>query len=156
MNIICRFVSVTVLLLTFAPPAWAVNCDVTATSVNFGGYDPFERRATESTGSIRVTCSNKPKHPVEVAIELSTGRSGSYTPRSMIPVAGGSYRLRYNLYTNASMTTIFGNGTAGSVPLIKNVDRNNPWEVTIYGKVPARQNVRIGAYTDLVTVTILW
>jgi len=156
MAFLLRTVTVAALLLMLAGPVQAVNCDVTATSVNFGGYDPFERVDADSTGTIRVTCSNKPKKPLEVRIELSAGGSGSYTPRRMSPVAGGTHRLRYNLYTNASMSTIFGNGTAGSVPIIKNVDRNTPWEVTVYGKIPARQNARIGAYTDMITVTVLW
>jgi spore coat protein U-like protein len=66
-----------------------------------------------------------------------------------------SFRLDYNLFLDANRTTIWGDGTGGSSrsgpimpPLLTQVT------VTVYTRIPARQNVRVGHYTDSITATI--
>jgi spore coat protein U-like protein len=34
------------------------------------------------------------------------------------------------------------------------VFKNQPWTVTIYGRVPPGQDVAVGSYSDLLTITI--
>jgi spore coat protein U-like protein len=66
--------------------------------------------------------------------------------------------LQYNLYTTPSLNVVWGDGTAGTSTIrLKNVKRQKPPVVTkIYGRIPARQDVRAGAYRDTLTVTITW
>jgi spore coat protein U-like protein len=36
------------------------------------------------------------------------------------------------------------------------VTRDTPFMATIYGRIPASQNVSAGGYTDVITVTVDW
>jgi spore coat protein U-like protein len=145
-------------LLSLAGPfgnAWAFKCDVTATSLNFGGYDIFSQVSLDSTASIDVTCnipSKNPQAPLTVIVSLSTGNSGNYAQRWM--QSAGPDNLRYNLYTNASMSTIWGDGGGSSSTQIAFVTKDMPWQATIYSRIPAQQNIRAGSYSDTITVTI--
>jgi spore coat protein U-like protein len=50
---------------------------------------------------------------------------------------------------------IWGDGTGGtSTVFLKNVKKNRPVNTTIYAIVPPQQNVSIGTYSDILTVTI--
>ena len=135
------------LLVSIALPARAaVNCTVTSSGVVFGSYDTFSSTPLDGTGPIQIVCNGNPSF----SISLSTGGSGSYAPRAM---ASGSYRLNYNLYTDAARTTIWGNGTGGT----QTVSGTSPKPVidaTVYGRIPARQNAAMGNYSDTVTVTV--
>jgi spore coat protein U-like protein len=98
---------------------------------------------------INYTCTAPMNPPV---IKLSRGLSPSFTPRAM-STAGDS--LAYNLFLDPSCTTVWGDGTSGtsvySAPTP--VDGHN-YNVTIYGCIPARQNVSAGSYSDSIVVTI--
>jgi spore coat protein U-like protein len=145
-------------LLTLAWPvarAEAFKCDVTATSLNFGSYDIFSPTPLDSTASINVTCnipSRNPQAPMTVTVSLSTCSSGSFAQRWM--QAGGPDNLNYNLYTNASFSTIWGDGGGSSSTQTGFVSKASPWNATIYGRIPALQNVSTGNYGDTITVTI--
>ncbi len=150
-----------VLLLCLSSLAWPVNraeafkCDVTATGLNFGSYDVFSPVPLDSTASINVTCnipSQNPQAPLPVVISLSPGISGSFAPRSMQSTGGDT--LNYNLYSTASMSTIWGDGGGSSSVQTAFVNKDMPWNATIFARIPARQNVRAGSYSDTITVTI--
>lgn len=150
------FVRLCALLLVVCPAGEArAICNVTATSINFGAYDVFKAAPTDSTGSVTVSCDNFLPRNVTVSIGVSA-TSGEFNPRRMKPPSG-SDRLDYNLFTTSSRSTIWGNGTAGtSTVLLSNVRRNQPRVTTIYGRIPAGQNIQVGPYTDTVTITILY
>jgi spore coat protein U-like protein len=63
----------------------------------------------------------------------------------------GPYTLNYNLYTTASRTTVWGDGTGGTSTLNGLAFGATH---TVYATVPARQNVRVGQYTDNIIVTL--
>jgi spore coat protein U-like protein len=67
---------------------------------------------------------------------------------------GGPERLAYNLFTPPSFSTVWGDGSGGSQTQTNLVTRTNPWNATIYGRLPAGQNVPVGSYSDVITVTI--
>jgi spore coat protein U-like protein len=150
------FVRLCVLLL-FACPAGEARalCNVSATGINFGPYDVFVAAPLDSTGSVTVSCTYFLPRNVTVSIGASS-TSGGFRPRRMRGLSG-SDQLDYNLFTTASRSTIWGNGTAGtSTVLLSNVRRNQPRTATIYGRIPAGQDIQVGSYTDTVTVTILY
>ena len=143
-------------VIGFVSRSEAFNCDVIATGVNFGSYDVFSPVPLDSTGSINVTCNIPPQNPhapLAVTVSLSPGNSGSFSQRAM-QQAGGPDSLNYNLYTNASMSTIWGDGGGSSSVETAFVTQDMPYRATIYGRIPARQNVRAGSYGDVITVTI--
>ena len=144
-------------LLLLAYPAGDARaiCNVTATSVSFGSYDVFAAAPLDSTGSVTVSCDYVVARNVTVSIGASP-TSGGFNPRRMNPPTG-SDRLDYNLFTTSSRSTIWGDGTAGtSTVLLSSVRRNQPRVTTIYGRVPAGQDIQVGSYTDTVTVTIFY
>ncbi len=135
------------------------QCRVQATGVIFGNYDIFLNTPLDSTGSISVECSaNVPK----ATLTLGTSpNSGSFNPRKMRR-SGGTDLLDYNIYIDASRTTIFGNGTSGTSWIILERPhfggKPQPWSqtVTIYGRIPPGQDLSVGNYNDILTVTLDW
>lgn len=163
--------------LTLIPEAaWAssscagtTTVTVNATGVAFGNYDVMNAAATPATSTVTVssTCNYNfsSSYTVGYTIALSTGSSGSFTPRSL---ASGTSKLQYNLYTGPSPTTIWGDGTNGTqtVPgsltgtcqpvflFIYTCDTPASQNSTAYGNIPAMQNVVAGSYTDSITATV--
>ncbi|PKO25441.1 MAG: SCPU domain-containing protein [Betaproteobacteria bacterium HGW-Betaproteobacteria-8] len=96
--------------------SWALclgcSCNVeSASNIAFGNYSPFSSGDIDVTGEIRVRCTSLVGLLASIDLKLSTGASGSYTPRTMM---SGSNTLNYNLYTNSSRTNIWGDGTGGT------------------------------------------
>jgi len=137
--------------LLSATSAWAqaASCTISVTSVAFGNYNVFTTTADDSTGTITYRCNST---AMNISISLSDGSSSTYSPRTL---RKGSEILQYNLYRNAARTTIWGNGTGGtSVYTLANPANNTNINVTIYGRIPAQQDVSAGSYTDTVSAVI--
>lgn len=136
-------------------PLSLCSCTVSATSLNFGNYDPLSNANDDSTGNIHVRCTLVAALNGSFTVDLSTGDSGSYAARKLI---NGSSELRYNLYTNSTRNQIWGDGTGGSVRVSRSfaglllVDRN----ITVYGRIDAGQNVPADVYRDTIIVTVTY
>jgi spore coat protein U-like protein len=138
-----------VVALTAAGTAMAapVSCSVSTTAVAFGTYDPHSGTATDGVGSITLSC-DKNNAPT-MTVGISTGQSGGYATRRM---SAGAWTLNYNLYTSATRTTVWGDGSGGtSAPTPP-----GPGTYTIYGRIAPLQNVGAGSYSDSVSVTITY
>lgn len=135
--------------------AWALTCSLSAVGTSFGTYNPFSATPLDSAGSVTVTCENLVSLLVSYSVQLSPGSSGGYAPRRL---NGTGYQLDYNLYTDATRASVWGDGSGGTstvndgyllgalFPVVRNY--------TVYGRMPAGQNVAPGSYTDTITVTI--
>jgi spore coat protein U-like protein len=142
-----------VLLCLILGNAAHAACGVTTTGINFGAYDVFAAVPRDTAGTVTVACDRNPPTDVTISIGPSP-TSGGFQPRQMRH-ASQSDRMSYNLFTTASMTTVWGDGSAGtSTVLLRKVNKNRPVTTTIYGRIPPGQNVSVGAYSDSVTVTI--
>jgi spore coat protein U-like protein len=138
--------AVLVALVTLAAPpasAQSTTCTVSSSGVNFGSYDVFSTSPDDITGSITVSCSASTSY----AIALSAG-SGSYGARTL---TNGPQILDYNLYTDATRTTVWGDGTGGTATVSGTAASQT---YTVYGSIAAGQNVSVGSYTDVVVVTL--
>ncbi len=142
-------------IMLCAVKVFAFNCGVTTTPVSFINYDVFSPAPTFSTGTVVVSCSNPDQHPLAVTIAINSGGSGTFNPRQMRG-ATGAERLNYYLFTDASRTVIWGDGTGGTSTVTNMVARNIPWTATIFGMVPPRQNLSAGDYSDTLLVTVIW
>lgn len=160
-------------LICLSKPAFAAsscssngNLTVTVSSsgVAFGNYNVLNAGATAGAGSITVsaTCDHASvPFTVNYSIALSTGNSGSFTPRVM---QFGANTLQYNLYTTSGLTSIWGDGSGGTQTLADQITgtcQNNgghncsgSQSDTVYGNIPARQNVVAGNYSDTITATV--
>jgi spore coat protein U-like protein len=158
----CLTGAIAVLALLGAQAAFAgASCSVSAAGVSFGSYDISLATPTDAAGNVTVTCSYVPPGGatnVNFQASLSTGGSGSYSPRQM---ASGPARLNYNLFLDAARTSIWGDGLSGTSiatgllrvgPGAGNGTRST--QLPMYGRVPAQQAVPMGAYSDTIVVTL--
>lgn len=136
------------LALLLAPGFAQAACSVNPTPVTFGIYSPFNVAPTDTAGTLRVSCDTV---TVGYTVLLSAGSAGSYSPRGL---SGGGYTLFYNLYADALRTVVWGDGSGGTTTVSGAFALPGAIDHTVYGRVPARQNVGAGAYTDTITVTI--
>ena len=132
-------------LAVATPVAWAAKCTVSTTGLNFGTYDVFSTLNDDITATITVNCTNKAPY----SIWLSSG-SGTFASRTLTKI--GSV-LAYNLYLDPTHLTIWGDGTGGTGTFSGTGTGTNVG-TTVYGRIPARQNVAVGSYSDLITVTV--
>jgi spore coat protein U-like protein len=155
MNFILKILTVTLLLFT-ATATYAAHCTILATSLNFGLYDVFSTTPLDSTGTISINCNNPEKKPLPVTVTVSAGASGSFSQRQMASTTPGAGALLYNLYSDSSRSQVVGDGAGGTVTFTDSINRTFPWNITLYGRIPARQNMIPGIYTDILTATVLW
>lgn len=142
----------------FASPAsFALlqSCSVSASGVSFGPYDPSYAQAKTATGTVNVSCSvTLIGLFASWTLSLSPGSSASYTNRTLV---NGASTLQYNLFTTASYSTVWGNGSGATGVVSDNallLVGNNTYHYTVYGRIPPLQDVRKGNYSDSIVVTI--
>lgn len=136
-------VSIGFAMLVAAPLARSQQCTITTTSVAFGAYDTFAAVSLDSNGSVSVSCDV----PTGYSLTMDTGGSGTFN-RAM---ASGPNRLAYGLFTDATRSVVWGNGT-GATSRVNGSGLGTTH--IVYGRVPARQNVRAGSYADALVVTV--
>jgi len=152
----------TLLLLGALEARAAADCTVSAVGVNFGIYDPYLTTPDDSVGEITVTCTHLsgPALDVRYTVTLSTGGSGSFAPRRL---RAGPALLGYNLWSDSARSSIWGNGSSGTVivsgslrvgPGVGNGIRSvvHP----IYGRIPALQDAAEGDYLDSIVATLTY
>jgi spore coat protein U-like protein len=144
------FVAATVLPLCVCKLAMAdtYSCDVTVASVSFGAY---QRTLTlNGSGTVYVNCrltSGQGQTGVPYSIAMSTGQSGTYMMRTLSTSSAAT--LQYNLYTDSSYSSVWGDGSGGTgvvsgVLLGTSFSRTHP----IYGRISAIQNTPKGSFSD--------
>lgn len=152
-----------VAVLTAATQAQALclicQCNASTTSVNFGAYNPIGGSAATGTGNVEVSCSGTLGVLLSLNITLSKGTNGSdFSDRKM---ASGTSRLQYQLYSNASHSTVWGDGSGGTInvgtslllSILGALSVSNP----VYGVLPANQtSAKAGTYTDTASVVVTY
>ncbi|BBI99206.1 hypothetical protein FGKAn22_08990 [Ferrigenium kumadai] len=150
------------LLLLLPLPASAVclgcSCSIAInSSVAFGVYDPLPGNSQDAAGRFTVSCTVGLLSLLGTyTVDLSTGGSGSYSPRKM---SSGGNTLNYNLYMDEARTTIWGNGTGGTShvnnPSLIEIGTTTVISYDIYGRILAnQQSTRTGNYTDSIVITV--
>lgn len=132
-----QYVYYTIIFVTlYAPYSAFANCTASSSGVVFGSYDVFETTSNDSVGTITVNCSIE----IPYTLKLSEGY-GDFNERRLI---NGDNYLIYNLYTDTARNLIWGDGISGKTTA----------EYSIYGRIPARQNVSVGSYNDTIIITL--
>ena len=147
-------------LAPFSRAAVTVNCTASAGGIAFGIYNPLSAVANASTGTLQVTCngSGNGKTKITLNVTLSSGLSGTYASRKMF---SGVNTLNYNIFWSTAYNQIIGDGSGGSVagsvgPFRVAAGGSNVVTETFYGLIPASQNAAPGAYSDIITVTVIY
>lgn len=150
-------------LLALPLPASALcvcTCTVTATGISFGAYDPLSSSDVDAAGSVTFSCSGLLSvGDVNYSIALSPGHGGNVLLRQMDNTGNTSFHLNYNMYTAPPPSTVWGDGSGGtvisgtlSVPLLG----SDSDTYTIYGRIPGgtQPTANVGDYSDTITVTV--
>jgi spore coat protein U-like protein len=134
----------------------AATCSATAANVAFGAYTPGGGTLT-ANANISVKCTKSTAYTVALNKGSSTG--GTLAQRLMTGTPATN-TLQYNLYTAASLATIFGDGTGGTGTVAgTGAGVATPTTVTVYGQLPdnaTNQAAVPGAYSDTITVTVTY
>jgi spore coat protein U-like protein len=131
---------------------------ITVTTMVFGTY-VGSSPTLMTTNTIGVGCVGVSVpllyYPPPFTISLSSGVAASFAPRAM--AGPGSSKLSYNIYTTAALTTVWGDGTGGSVTQGGGGNILVPtYTFTGYGAIPTGQWVRAGSYSDTILVTVTY
>jgi len=126
-------------------------CNVSATTLNFGAYNPASATVLSGTSTINVYCTGG--SPYTTALNVGSG-GGTFATRTL---SSGGNTLNFNLYRDAAYSQVWGDGTAstytvagtGSGLLTANT-------VTVYGEIPISQDKPVGTYTSTITVTVTY
>lgn len=134
----------------------APSCTVSASVLSFGAMTIRNLADVDSTGTVEISCNNP---NVSYTLLLSAG-AGTYAQRRM--VANGN-SLAYNIFTSSTYTSVWGDGTGGSVVLTATVSsnpngQNNRGIHTLYGRIPIAsiQQAYSGTYSDAIAVTLIY
>lgn len=139
----------------------AVTCGVSiAVPVNFGDYDVFAAAPDDVTGKAHISCTlmSGGADKVSYALALSMGASNAFLPPRQM-TSGTANRLNYNLYTNASRSRVWGDGSGGTRTVTGTI-KLTPKKPTrsknrsIYGRIPATQDAATGNYSDTLIMTM--
>ena len=161
LSTLCLFLA----CLAWASPARALcitglcTCTLATTNVAFGNYNPMAFGNTDTTGTIKVDCGGVVGLLIPFNIAISAGASTSYANRQM---KSGAKALAYNLYTDASYTTVWGDGSSATQLISSGVTLDAlglapPQTFYIYGRIPGRQVTAVpGVYADTISVTLTY
>ncbi len=123
------------------------DCKVVGGALDFGSYVTGQSKDHEAVGSIDYEgCLIG-----SVVLELSGGQSGSIADRAMLD--GNGKKLKYQIYRDAGYSQVWGQGSgAHSI----NLTKAGGGSVEVYGRIPGRQSVARGNYSDTVSVTLMF
>ena len=127
------------------------SCTITAGPVSFGHYNGISGAATDVIATMSPTCTTGKRYAISLDAGVGAGASAS---ARMLTGPGGA-RLMYGIYTDAARTTVWGDGSSGT--LLQSGSGNGAVApLQIYGRIPAGQNPPAGAYSDTLTVTVTY
>lgn len=132
----------------FQVSATAVNsCNLSATDLTFGNYDPLKASPTDASSLVTITCTAGSGYII--GLDAGIGQGATVETRRL---ANGEHQLNYSLYRDATRNLVWGNspGTDTSA----GVGTGMPIDYPVYGRIPQGQTVPRGVYTDTVTVSV--
>ncbi|MBI3526866.1 MAG: spore coat protein U domain-containing protein [Betaproteobacteria bacterium] len=128
----------------------SAGCTISAANHDFGIYttsSPTDN--TNGTNVVTATCTLAV--PYSIGLDAGIGAGGTVASRKMTRV-GGTETLDYSLYQAADRLVVLGNTLA--IDVITGVGTGLAIPHTVFGKIPAGQNVPAGNYVDTITATI--
>lgn len=118
--------------------AQAESCAIDTEAVLFDPYDTLSGLPSNGVGAVHVSCDG--------AYDLTVGLGGG----DVRAMESGGDRLEYGLYADPARLIPWGDGSGGAERSATGPDAR----LTVYGRIPANQNVAAGTYTDTVVVTV--
>lgn len=125
-------------------------CNVSASTLNFGAYNPASATALTGTSTVSVYCTNGSAYTT--ALNVGSG-GGTFATRTLLN--GSSDTLNFNLYRDAGYSQIWGDGSASTYTVAgTGAGLLTANTITVYGQIPVSQDKPVGTYTSTITVTV--
>jgi len=132
----------------FQVSATAVDsCEVTASDLAFGTYDPLNPSPTDAHSVVTITCTVDSGYAI--GLDAGVGSGATVTTRRL---SNGASTLNYTLYRDSTRNLVWGNN--GEEEIVTGVGTGAPTEYPVYGRIPPRQSIKRGVYNDTVTVWV--
>ena len=135
----------------------ANNCAIsTTTQLVFGAYDPIVTNltnplnATVNPAVLALACTAGDN--VSLALSVGANGTGAGTASITRTMMSGGNALTYALYQDVGLTTAWGDDSGTNTLAISADGTSHSYSV--YGQVPAAQNVPAGTYQDTVVATV--
>ncbi len=130
-------------------------CTFVSSGLAMGSYDDSSTTDLTGVGTVEVSCISligTIQDGVSVALDLGASSHGTVSNRKM---ASGTHLLDYSIYSDSARSLNWG---APNIPTLNSgrLDSNTsrPVRFTLYGRIPALQNVPAGSYSDSVSMTV--
>ena len=127
-------------------------CQISTTNVAFPVYAPLGANATtpddSTAGSVTITCTTGTSGHITVG----QGSNWTGSQARMFNGTGNTY-LPYTISQDSSHSVVWDSITGMAIPAAPD---GTPRVYTVYGRIPAGQNVTGGTYTDTVVVSMLF
>lgn len=125
------------------------TCSVAATALNFGGAIPNPINSNvDAQSTVTATCSSGAAYTI--GLNAGTGVGATFAARRM---TSGPNTLVYSLYTDPARSSVWGDGTVGSI-VFNGAGTGSAQAIPVYGRIAAPQTVPTGGYTDTIVVTL--
>lgn len=135
--------------------AFAASCVVSVVSGINLVYDPSDNVDQKNVGRVGVLCTRLSLTAEDVAYTVQMSRGNGTFDERLLRSVGSD--IRYNLYKEASHTSIWGDNTSGYTGL-SDAYRLSVLtalkEYNVYLSAPAKQPVTAGTYTDTIMLTV--
>ncbi|MDR9450944.1 MAG: spore coat U domain-containing protein [Acidimicrobiia bacterium] len=128
------------------------TCDITATDLAFGAYDP-NAGDLDGTSTITATCTDGTSYDIGLDAGQNAA-SATTTTRAMDDGAATPNYLDYELYSDSGRTAVWGD-TVGT-DTVNQTSAGGAEDHTVYGQIPGGQFVPAGSYSDTINVTITY
>ena len=139
------------LILTATSEAFSQSCTVGMQNINFGNVDVTTGAPVDTTATLLVECEGFVGGGGRLCINIGAGSSGDATSRKML--GPGATTIRYDLYTNAARTIVWGSWQTGyKSPGVQADVNNGTTNFTVYGRLlGSQQTAASGAYSSTFT-----
>jgi spore coat protein U-like protein len=115
------------------------NCNITSvTDITFGTYDTTSLTPLDANGDMTFRCTKNTSYKAYITgVRAMTG--------------GGADTLTFTLFSDAGHTTAFPIDNSGAPT---NAPSNAPISKTVYGRIPATQDVGVDTYAQVLVATV--
>jgi spore coat protein U-like protein len=138
---------------TFLVNATVTNtCIAAAAPLAFGAYNTTSSTATNGTATVTVTCTTGSAY--NVGLDAGTATGATVTARKLTGAVNTTSHITYDLFRDSGRTLNWGN-TVGT-DTVSQTATVTPAILTVYGLIPASQNVVTDTYADTITVTVTY
>jgi spore coat protein U-like protein len=128
------------------------DCSISANPLAFGSVgSTLATTAIGQNTNLSVTCSSGTNYTLSLDQGSVTG--STVGTRLMGGTGGNTQTVQYQLYSDAPMSHVFGDGTGSSVT-VGGVGTGNAVNVPIYGQVPSQTVPAADSYSSTETATI--